>query len=97
MTVGRAPDNNIQITHGSISSHHAAFVAVEGGYRLLDLQSTNRSFVEGEPITELTLSNSCKIAFGSVECEFDAAATVPPKPPALPAPAAEPRPETMTG
>ena len=95
VTVGRAPDNTIQITHASISSHHAEFVAVEGGYRLHDLRSTNRSYVEGEPITERTLRASCTILFGSVECEFDAAASVPPKRPALPPRAhPEPRPET---
>ncbi len=94
VTVGRAPDNHIQIAHGSVSSHHAEFVAVEGTYCLRDLESTNRSYVEGQPVTEMQLGDSCKILFGSIECEFDAVAVVPPRRPALPPPPApEPRPE----
>jgi CheY-like chemotaxis protein/pSer/pThr/pTyr-binding forkhead associated (FHA) protein len=74
VTVGRAPDNLIQISHASISSHHAELVAVDGRYSLRDLQSTNRSYVEGKPVTACELRGPCTILFGSVECEFDPAA-----------------------
>lgn len=70
VTVGRAADNTIQISHASISNHHAEFVSVDGSYRLHDLHSTNRSYVEGRPVTECDLAQACKILFGSVECEF---------------------------
>ncbi|HYR58092.1 MAG TPA: FHA domain-containing protein, partial [Chthoniobacteraceae bacterium] len=97
VTVGRAPDNTIQIPHASISSHHAEFVAVNGRYQLHDLHSTNRSYVEGQPVTACDLSDSCKILFGAIECEFDSAAP-PPTAKRLelpPAPAAEPRAEPL--
>lgn len=94
VTIGRAPDNTIQIPHGSVSSHHAEIVAIDGTYRLHDLHSTNRSYVEGKPIAEIPLTTACKILFGSVECDFDPVAVAPLRRPALPpAPPPEPRPE----
>jgi CheY-like chemotaxis protein len=91
VTVGRAADNTIQIPHASISSHHAELVATKGGYHLRDLCSTNRSYVEGQPVSEHTLEGACKILFGSVECEYDPHATTTVRtPPALPAPATVP-------
>jgi CheY-like chemotaxis protein len=82
ITVGRAPDNAIRILHGSVSSHHAELLVEGGKYRLRDLQSTNRSYVEGRPVTDCDLNGACKILFGSVECEFDpeAAPVVPIEP-----------------
>lgn len=96
VTIGRAPDNTIQIPHGSVSSHHAEIVEVDGHYCLHDLHSTNRSYVEGKPIAEFPLSNSCKILFGSVECEFDPVAVAPVRRSnllPLPTPVPEVRPE----
>lgn len=86
VTVGRAPDNTIQIQHASISSHHAEFVAVDGRYELHDLRSTNRSYVEGKPVTECHLPGSCQILFGSVECEFEVSPPPTSKKLELPAP-----------
>lgn len=84
VTVGRAPDNTIQIPHASISSHHAEFVEVNGKYELRDLHSTNCSYVAGCPVTETSLSEECAILFGAVECEFDPTAPAPAEPVALP-------------
>ncbi len=76
VTVGRRPDNTIQIIDRSVSAHHAEFLLVDGHYRLHDLQSTNLTFVEGNQISDYHLHGSCKIGFGNVECEFDSAASV---------------------
>ncbi len=94
VTIGRASDNTIQIPHGSVSGHHAEIVEVDGHYCLRDLHSTNRSYVQGSPVSEFELSDACTIVLGSVECEFDPVAMVPTRRPALPAPAAVPRPDT---
>lgn len=72
ITVGRRPDNTIQILDRSVSAHHAELLLAGGHYRLHDLQSTNLSFVEGVPVTDYHLRASCRIAFGNVECDFDA-------------------------
>ena len=93
VTIGRAADNTIQIPHSSVSSHHAEIVEVNGRYSLHDLHSTNRSYVEGQPVSACDLENPCKILLGSVECEFDPLAVAPVRRAALPPPPAPPRPE----
>lgn len=74
VTVGRRPDNTIQIIDRSVSAHHAELVLSDDGhYRLHDLGSTNLSFVDGSPITDYHLRQPCRITFGTIECEFDPA------------------------
>jgi hypothetical protein len=82
VTIGRRPENTIQILHSSVSAFHAELVEVHGHYHLRDLKSTNRSFVAGEQIAEYHLRERCKVSFGSVHCEYD------PKPLPEPAPRA---------
>lgn len=74
VTVGRLPDNTIQIVDRIISSTHAELVLEGDHYHLRDLDSTNGTFVNGEFVTDFHLRAPCKIAFGTVECEFDPAA-----------------------
>jgi FHA domain len=74
VTIGRRPDNTIQIADRSVSAHHAELVATSGHYRLHDLGSTNLSFVDGLPVTDYHLHTNARIVFGSIECEFDASA-----------------------
>ena len=71
ITIGREPDNTIQITDWSVSAHHAEFIAEDGYYRLHDLESTNLTFVDGQPVADFHLHQTCRIAFGTVECVFD--------------------------
>ncbi len=71
ITIGRRPDNTIQIVDRSVSAHHAELIAEDGHYRLHDLGSTNLSFVDGESVTDFHLHQRCKVAFGTVQCEFD--------------------------
>ena len=71
ITIGRRPDNTIQIVDPSVSAHHAELIAEGGHYRLHDLGSTNLSFVDGSPVTDYHLHKDCRITFGTVQCEFD--------------------------
>jgi len=71
ITVGRRPDNVVQILDRSVSGYHAELIWEGDHYRLHDLGSTNFCFIEGQQITDFNLRNSCKIGFGNVECEFD--------------------------
>src|SRR5258708_21054097 len=75
ITIGRRPDNTIQILDRSVSAHDADLLMVDGHYRLHDLESTNLCFVDGAPVMDYHLHTSCKIAFGNVEGEFDALPT----------------------
>lgn len=85
ITVGRRPDNMIQIMDPSISAHHAELLLSGDHYRLHDLRSTNLCFVDGEPVTDFHLHLSCKIKFGTVECQFDATPVEPAVPGLTPA------------
>lgn len=75
ITVGRRPDNIVQILDRSVSGYHAELIWEGDHYRLHDLGSTNFSFVESQQVTDFNLRNSCKIGFGNIECEYDATAT----------------------
>jgi len=71
MTFGRAADNDVIIEADSVSSHHAKIWKTEQGWRLADLQSTNGTFVNGEPITECDLTPGAVIVFGQEEFVFE--------------------------
>ena len=70
VTVGRLPDNTIQIEDGSVSSHHAEFVLEHGEYHLNDLGSTNGTFVNGAQVTSAVLKDGDQVRFGSIETVF---------------------------
>ena len=70
ITLGRGVDNAIQVNHSTISCHHAEFIAVNGRYKIRDLDSTNHSFVDGAAIREADLDRQCRMTFGSIECDY---------------------------
>ena len=71
MTIGRVADNILQIEEGSISSHHAELIPQDtGGFLLRDLDSTNGTFVNEEPVQEVLLNDGDAIRFGKVEARF---------------------------
>jgi hypothetical protein len=69
-TVGRAPDNVIQLAHSSVSSHHAELIETEDGILLRDLHSTNGTTHHGAPVSETIVSAGARIRFGDVECLY---------------------------
>lgn len=48
ITIGRTPDNDVQLENLGLSRHHAEVVRVRGGWRLRDLDSRNGLHVNGE-------------------------------------------------
>lgn len=70
ITIGRRPENTIQIIDRTVSAHHAELLSVNGHYRLHDLGSTNLTCIDGEPVTDFHLHQPCAIRFGTVEAEF---------------------------
>lgn len=70
VTIGRAPDNRVQIEHHSVSAHHAKLTLTNGNYRLKDLDSTNRTCVNGVPVSDAELTNSCILRIGTIECVY---------------------------
>ena len=71
VTIGRAPDNLIQLDEPSVSSRHAQISVAGEVYELKDLDSTNGTQVNGETITSVTLQVGDRIKFGKVEACFE--------------------------
>lgn len=66
VTFGRSDDNQVRITHPSISSHHAEFRNEGGDYRIVDLGSTNGSRVNDEKVDEAILRNGDILMMGNI-------------------------------
>lgn len=75
ITIGRAPDNQIQISDSSVSARHAVLTLVGDRYQLADLNSTNGTRVNGEAITELFLKVGDRVRFGKVEGRYESEKT----------------------
>lgn len=68
-TVGRNPTNEFRIPEASVSSFHAEISVLEadGSVLVRDLQSTNGTFVNGQPVEESPLASGQMLQFGTVE------------------------------
>jgi hypothetical protein len=65
--VGRTPDNDFAIPHSTISSNHCEFIVTNDGVYLRDCESTNGTFLNGEPVTEAWLQTGQELRLGDVE------------------------------
>ncbi len=65
-TVGRNPTNDVVIHEASVSAFHAEITIDERGVIVRDLQSTNGSFIDDEPITEKEIRSGQIVQFGTV-------------------------------
>ena len=68
-TVGRALDNDIVLDSGEVSRHHARFEYSHHEMRLLDLQSTNGTRVNGKRIESQRVRPGDHLAFGTLGVE----------------------------
>lgn len=75
ITLGRAPDNLIQVHDSSVSSRHAHLLLVGDRYQLVDLDSTNGTRVNGEMVTEVFLKVGDRLRFGKVEARYESEKT----------------------
>ena len=74
-TIGRLPNNDIQLENLAISGKHAVIVSVLGDDFLQDLGSTNGSFVNGNAIKKHRLVDGDLISLGKYRLKYFAAAT----------------------
>lgn len=65
--VGRDPDGEICIEHPTISSLHCELALTNDGVYVRDCNSTNGTFVNGEPVVEAWLDPGQKLRLGDVE------------------------------
>ncbi|MGC2761964.1 MAG: FHA domain-containing protein, partial [Candidatus Binatus sp.] len=50
ISIGRGEDNDVVIPHASVSRQHARLMRRAGGFELMDLNSTNGSYVDDRQI-----------------------------------------------
>ena len=65
--LGRSPENDFQIHHASVSASHCQIILRGDDVVLRDCNSTNGTFVQGEPIREAVLSEGQTVCLGDVE------------------------------
>ena len=70
-TVGRLPDNALQIPEASVSSHHAEIQLRGSDLFVRDLGSTNGTFINGEKITEGTVKAGQILRLGMVDMRLE--------------------------
>ncbi|MBL4684048.1 MAG: FHA domain-containing protein [Nannocystaceae bacterium] len=82
LLIGRSQYANLRISESSLSQTHAKIVAEREGsrivHKLVDLGSTNGTFVEGKRIRERRLSPGDRIAVGRVQLVYDCGLLVVP-------------------
>jgi adenylate cyclase len=70
-TIGRHPDNSIQVLDRIISKEHAQIQrAADGKFLLRDLRSLNGTFIRGERVGEYYLQDGDEITMGSTRLLF---------------------------
>jgi hypothetical protein len=74
-TIGRKPHNDIQIDNLAISGEHAVIVTILNDSFLEDLNSTNGTYVNGQPIKKHFLQNSDVIELGKYRLKYVAEQT----------------------
>lgn len=71
--VGRTASSTVAIPDSSVSAQHAKIARLEGAFVLIDLESTNGTFLNGRRIDRVRLSDGDRIRFGGtveVRVEF---------------------------
>lgn len=65
--IGRDPDCDFPINHRTVSTNHCEIILSADGVLLRDCDSTNGTFVNGDPVQEKWLMPGQEIRFGDVE------------------------------
>jgi hypothetical protein len=67
IAVGRGEDNDIVIPHASVSRNHARLIRRDGTFELTDLNSTNGSYVNDQPVHgSMRIGNGSEVRFGDI-------------------------------
>ena len=69
-TIGRKAQNDIQIDNLAISGEHAVLIMVGADVFLEDMNSTNGTFVNGNPVSKHALRNGDVIALGKYNLQY---------------------------
>ena len=70
-SVGRHPDSDIVLDHGTVSRRHAELRRMEhNAVQLVDVGSLNGIYVNRRPVTSATLSNGDEVQLGKFHLVF---------------------------
>jgi len=81
-TIGRLPDNNVQIDNLAVSGHHAKISWDTDHYVVEDLGSLNGTYVNNQRIGKATLKHGDQVKIGKHRVEFKNEGAVPSATPA---------------
>ncbi len=63
--IGRLPDNQVVLNHPQVSGHHARLEQIhDGAYRIVDLHSTNHTYVNGLRVKKQVLKAGDQVRIG---------------------------------
>lgn len=69
-TIGRMPENQVRLEHGTVSRRHAQIAYTGEGFVVRDLGSDNGTFVNGERIEERAVEDGDRLQFGVLRFVF---------------------------
>src|SRR5438045_3271657 len=91
ITIGRVQGNDIILPKGNVSKRHSRIVLKDGKFIIVDLKSTNGTYVNGRKITSpIVIKSSDKVYIGDFVLTVDDQVSAEPqtdRPPPLPPPA----------
>ena len=70
VTIGRSPDCTVALPHPSVSRLHCRIWREDGRFHIQDLESTNRTFLNGKPVSRAELRDGDQIGVGSNALKF---------------------------
>ncbi|MGH3410203.1 MAG: FhaA domain-containing protein [Streptosporangiaceae bacterium] len=68
--LGRGTDCDLRLVDAGVSRHHAELRVEDGEVVLVDLGSTNGTFVNGQPIRRVTLADGTQVTLGRTTLVF---------------------------
>ena len=70
ISIGRKPDNDIQIDNLAISGHHAVITCILNDAFLEDQNSTNGTYVNGQPVKKHVLHHNDVVELGKYRIKY---------------------------
>jgi pSer/pThr/pTyr-binding forkhead associated (FHA) protein len=70
LEVGRRPNSDISLNSSGVSSMHAHVIQQDGLWKVMNLLSSNGTYVNGEKITEAIIKPGDRVAFADSEFVF---------------------------
>jgi pSer/pThr/pTyr-binding forkhead associated (FHA) protein len=70
IAIGSHPSNDVVIDDTTVSRRHATITRKPDGFELADLGSTNGTFVNGQPVRRITLTDGTRVTLGRTTLVF---------------------------